>query len=98
MSYVLSLRSDKVLLQMIISPDILRKEMISLLTQIDTQIKEVSDKARNMGLQPEQLRDENGSWPMIQLLSAKTTVISTLAQLNESQKNSRSRPNTRKGI
>lgn len=81
---------------MIISPDILRKEMISLLTQIDSQIKEVEKEAHDKGIRPEQLREGNGNWPMVQLLSAKITAISTLAQLNNSDRSSRQRPTQRR--
>lgn len=71
---------------MIVSPDILRKEMIALLTQIDLQIKEVERMARRKAIPVEQLRDNNGNWPMIPLLSAKVSAISTLAQLNQREK------------
>lgn len=68
---------------MIVSPDILRKETISLMSQIDAQIYEVKKEADRKNIPPEQLRDEHGNWVMIPLLAAKVNAISTLAQLNQ---------------
>lgn len=64
-----------------ISKDILRKEMISLLTEIDLQMGELERIAERRGVIPQHIRDDNGSWPMIALLAAKVQAVSTLAQL-----------------
>jgi hypothetical protein len=65
----------------IVNPDILRRDTIKLLTQIDKQIEEVTKEARNMGISPEKMRDASGNWVMIPLLMAKTQIYSTLVQL-----------------
>ena len=74
---------------MIVSPDLLRKELVSLLAQIDGQIIEIKREARQKGLEPKELRTEDGNWVMIPLLAAKVSAISTLAQLNQYQKRER---------
>ncbi len=74
---------------MIVSPDILRKELVSLLAQIDLQITEIKATAVEEGIRGEYLRDKNGNWPMIPLLSAKVQALSTLAQLNQYQNKER---------
>lgn len=66
---------------MIINDDILRRDTIQLLRQIDVQIKEVSEEARRRGYAPEQLRDSAGNWPMSPLLLAKVQAYSMLIQL-----------------
>lgn len=66
---------------MIINDDILRRDTIQLLRQIDTQIKEVEEMAKRSHLPPESFRDANGNWPMIPLLLAKTQAVATLVQL-----------------
>jgi hypothetical protein len=73
----------------IVSPDLLRKELVSLLAQIDGQIIEIKREARQKGLEPKELRTEDGNWVMIPLLAAKVSAISTLAQLNQYQKRER---------
>ena len=78
---------------MIISPDILRKELLSLLTQIDLQIARLDEEAKMINLLPEQLRDYNGDWVMIPLWSAKSNVLSALVQLNQQRTHT---PTTRK--
>jgi len=66
---------------MIISPDSLRKETVSLIRQIDTQIDEVKQQAQKMGVAPEKLQDSVGNWTMSPLLLAKAMAYSTLVQL-----------------
>ncbi len=68
---------------MIISPDILRKEMVLLLNQINEMIEEVQREAKQLDILPHQMRDYYGGWVLIPLLAAKVSAISTLAQLNE---------------
>jgi hypothetical protein len=81
---------------MIISPDLLRKETISLLTAVEAQIKIVESEAEDKGISPSQLRDGYGNYVMIPLLSAKITAIAALAQINEADKINRQRPNPRR--
>jgi hypothetical protein len=66
---------------MIITQDILRRDTVQLIRQIDAQIKEVEEMAERSGTTPEKFRDTNGNWPMIPLLLAKTQAYSMLIQL-----------------
>lgn len=81
--YVYTLSNDRNVVSMIVSPDILRRETISLMTQLDDLIREVKKAAFEKDIPPEQLRDDQGNWVMIPLLAAKVNAISTLAQLNQ---------------
>lgn len=66
---------------MMISPDILRRDTVQLLNQIDAQITEVQEKARELDISPVAMRDNSGNWVMIPLLLAKVQAYSTLVQL-----------------
>ena len=66
---------------MIINPDILRRDTIQLIKQIDAQIEEVKEEAKKIGIPPEKMRDANGNWVMSPLLLAKTMAYATLVQL-----------------
>lgn len=66
---------------MIVSPDILRRNTLGLLQQIEVQIDEVKEEAKRMGIPPEKLRNYNGEWAMSPLLLAKAQVYSTLVLL-----------------
>lgn len=66
---------------MIINDDILRREMIQLLKQVNCQIEEVNRHADQAGIQGYQLRDANGNWVMAPLLLAKTQVLAAIIQL-----------------
>ena len=66
---------------MIINDDILRRDTIQLLKQVETQIEEVQRQAKQMGVSIYELRNSNGEWPMIPLLLAKTQAYSMLIQL-----------------
>ncbi len=80
---------------MIVSPDILRKELLSLMAQIDAQIVEIERAAETRGVKPTQLRDNNG-WVMIPLLVAKVTTLSTLVNLNQQEKDRRTTSTNKK--
>lgn len=71
---------------MIVSPDALRKDVVTLLKSIDAQIEEVEAEAQVNGILPQQMRDSKGDWVMNQLLLAKVTAYSALVQLNEQRK------------
>lgn len=71
---------------MIINPDIMRKETIALLNQINAQIKEVEEEATRMGISPVKLRDSHGNWVMGPLLLAKAQAYSALVQLQTTKK------------
>lgn len=64
-----------------VSPDILRKETVQLIRQIDLQIKEVEKFAAEIGGEPHQLRDREGNWVLPPLLLAKATAYNTLVML-----------------
>ena len=66
---------------MIINPDILRRDTIKLMRQIDAQIKEVEETAQSLRVPPEKMRDTSGNWVMIPLLLAKTQLYASLIQL-----------------
>lgn len=66
---------------MIINEDILRRDTVQLLNQINVQIDEVTKVARQLGIEPAQLRDEKGNWPLTPLLLAKAQAYSTLVTL-----------------
>lgn len=66
---------------MIISPDSLRKDVVQLINQINTQIDQVTKQAFAMNIEPYELRDTNGSWSLTPLLLAKTQAYATLVQL-----------------
>lgn len=66
---------------MIITPDILRRDTIALLKQIDLQIVQVQREATRLGIEPHQLRDSNNNWPMVPLLQAKAQAYGTLVLL-----------------
>jgi hypothetical protein len=66
---------------MIISPDIMRRDTVQLLNEINTQIKEVKEEAQRRGLPPEKFRDANEGYIMGPLLLAKAQAYATLIQL-----------------
>jgi hypothetical protein len=66
---------------MIINPDIMRRDTVQLLKQIDVQIKEVEEAARRSNVPPSKLRDTNGNWVINPLLLAKVQAYATLVQL-----------------
>jgi hypothetical protein len=66
---------------MIINADLLRKETVQLIKQIDTQITEVNRHATEMGIPGHKLRDAQGNWAMSPLLLAKAQAYATLVQL-----------------
>ena len=66
---------------MIINDDIMRRDTVQLLKQIDEQIEEVKRVAKEMGIEPHKLRDSNNNWVMIPLLLAKSQAYSMLVQL-----------------
>jgi len=66
-----------------VSPNVLRKETVALIRDIDRQIDEVKKVSDNVGIQPEQLRDKDGNWAMTPLLQAKATAYNTLVLLQD---------------
>lgn len=68
---------------MIFNPDILRRDTIQLLKQIDAQINEVNKRAAEMEIESYQLQDSSGNWVMTPLLLAKTQAYAILVQLQK---------------
>jgi hypothetical protein len=66
---------------MIITQDILRRDTVQLLRQIDQLITEINRHAAQIGIEGYQLRDSSGGWVMTPLLLAKTQAYATLVQL-----------------
>lgn len=66
-----------------VSPNELRKETVAVLGQINDQIRAVQETAAGRGIPAAKFRDENGNWPMVSLLLAKSQCLTTLTQLNE---------------
>jgi hypothetical protein len=65
----------------IVNPDIMRRDTVQLIQQIDAQIKVVTQEAREMKIKPENLRDSTGGWVMNELLLAKAMAYNTLVTL-----------------
>jgi len=66
---------------MIISEDILRRDTVQLIKQIDEQIAEVDDVASKQNVDLHEYRDSLGNWPIIPLLQAKAQAYNTLVML-----------------
>jgi hypothetical protein len=66
---------------MIINPDILRRDLVQLMRQIDAQIADIEERAKQLGVASEKMRDANNSYIMAPLLLAKVQAYATLVQL-----------------
>lgn len=64
-----------------INPDILRRETVALIREIDKQIEVVKEVADSAGVAVEKMRDRNGTWMMPPLLLAKAQAYNTLVLL-----------------
>lgn len=64
-----------------VSPDILRRDTVQLIREIDAQIEEVKKFAVSIGVSPHQVRSSSGGWAMSPLLQAKATAYNTLVML-----------------
>jgi hypothetical protein len=71
---------------MIVNPNDLRRTLVALIKQIDTQIAEVEKEAERMGIRPEQMIDTQGGWAMTPLLLAKAQAYGALVQINERER------------
>lgn len=67
--------------KMNVSPDILRRETVQLIRQIDAQIEEVKAESIRRGTVPSALRDSTGNWVLSPLLLAKAQAYNTLVLL-----------------
>lgn len=66
---------------MIINPDILRRDTVALIKQIDVMIDDIKERSKKLGITPEKMRDANNSYIMAPLLLAKAQAYATLVQL-----------------
>lgn len=64
-----------------VSPDILRRDTVQLIREIDKQIDEIKDTAKEIAVEPHKLRDGNANWVMPPLLLAKAQAYNTLVML-----------------
>lgn len=65
-----------------VNVDILRRDTVQLLRDIDAQINEIKAEADKLGIPARKLRDANNNWVMSPLLLAKVQALSTLVELN----------------
>lgn len=61
----------------------LGRELFRTVTAVNRQIDEVKKRAESLGIQPEEMRDENGGWVLSPLLSAKAQCLNALAIINQ---------------
>jgi len=66
-----------------ISQDVLRKDTVALIRQIEAQIDQVVKYANGLGVSPYSLRTSEAGWAMAPLLQAKATAYNTLVLLQE---------------
>ena len=71
---------------LVINDDILRRDTVRLIAQINTQIEEVTKSAQDMGCLPHQVRDADGGWTLTPLLQAKAVAYNTLVLLQHPKK------------
>lgn len=62
-------------------PGLLRVELARAVGELDKQIEEVKKTAEGMGITPYQMRDANGGFVYIPLITAKATALAGLAQM-----------------
>jgi hypothetical protein len=70
---------------MIISPDALRKDLVALIKVVEAQITVVEQTAKAQGVDPTVLQNQDGSWPLIPLLTAKAQAYNSLVLLQTSE-------------
>lgn len=61
----------------------LGRELFRASVQINAQIDEVKKKAKDLKVEPQQLRLSDGTWAMVPLLAAKAQVLHALAIINQ---------------
>lgn len=64
-----------------VSPDVLRKETVALIREIDHQITAVKQYADDLGTDAYKLHSGQGQWAMPALLQAKAMAYNTLVML-----------------
>jgi hypothetical protein len=71
---------------MIYNVNELRKDTVALIQQINAQIKEVEDRAREQGCAATKLIDSRGDFVLLPLLLAKATAYNTLVMLQSQER------------
>jgi hypothetical protein len=66
-----------------VSPDVLRRDTVQLIREIDAQIDAIKEVADSAGMPMEKMRDRDGNWIMPTVLLAKATAYSTLVALQD---------------
>lgn len=61
--------------------DFIAEDLAIVLQQINDQIGQIAQQARDMGIEPKMLQTSSGDWPMRQLLGAKASVLLALVQI-----------------
>jgi hypothetical protein len=63
-------------------------ELENVLDRLDVQMQFLVTEAARMGVPLFEVRNRDGSWPMLELLSAQATALGALATLKQSEKQS----------
>lgn len=66
-----------------IRPIVLREELMKTYREVTRQIEEVDKAADDVGVQTHQLRDLNGNWLLVPLITARVQILHSLAMLNQ---------------
>lgn len=69
-----------------VSVSALRRETLGTLKDIEDQAKVIIEYCEASDISPMQLRDQNGGYVMIPLLTAKSQCLATLTLLNPQRK------------
>lgn len=85
---------------MITSPNLLRKETVEIINQIDSLIEHYKEEAKRIDVALHTLCDSSGNLVLPPLLLAKVTAINTLVQLNQvvSDDNARKQSNRKRRV
>jgi hypothetical protein len=66
-----------------VRPVVLREELMKTYREIGRQTDEVNKIAKDMGIEPHQLRDTSGNWLIVPLLVARVQILHSLTLLNQ---------------
>ena len=89
----IGIRALRVTFRLVQSPDSslamsaakLKNDLRILLMDVEVQIIAVRNQAKRLGVDPSAVMDPNGNFLMIPLLSAKATILSALANLENTK-------------
>lgn len=66
-----------------VRPVVLREELMKTYRDIEAILREVEDRALEMGIDPYKMRSTDGTWLMTPLLLAKAQTLHALALINQ---------------